>query len=96
MERNNLTGRISPPKYKVGRFVLNEYELREMIARISEGDLDPEGIVVIDEIGNHVTFDSDGVGSQNLHGFGINSQFTLRKIRAIRLKEVLREFKNQE
>jgi len=32
MKRTDLTQRITPPKYKVGQFVLNEYEVRELLA----------------------------------------------------------------
>ena len=87
MKRSDLTSRINPPKFKIGRFVLSEYEVREVIARVAEGTLNHEGIVIIDENGNSATLYSDGRTSENLKGFGVSSQLTLRKIRANRLNE---------
>ena len=37
--------RIKAPKFKVGRFVLNEYELRQLQYEVAQG-LKPPGIVV--------------------------------------------------
>ena len=57
MKRTDLTQRITPPKYKVGQFVLNEYEVRELLARVAEGTLDPKGIIIKDSIGVKSTID---------------------------------------
>lgn len=84
MKRSDLTSGVKPPKFKVGKFVLNEYEAREMIARISEGTLDNDGIVIEDEDGNCCTIDKTGTTSMNIKGWDIASNFTIRKIRANR------------
>jgi hypothetical protein len=86
MKRSDLTSKISLSKFRVGRFVLNEYEVREMIARVAEGTLNPEGIVIVDEDGNSATIYSDGRTSRNLSGFDKGGNLSLRKIRANRLK----------
>lgn len=85
-KRHMLTSGIKPPKFKVGRFVLNEYELREMIALIAEGELSCEGISIKDEKGNVASINESGVCSINLHGFGLATSFTLRKLKAITKK----------
>lgn len=85
MKKSDLTSGIKPPKFRVGRYILNEYEVREIIARIAEGTLSPEGITIKDEKGTVVKVNSDGTTTDNLYGFGISSQFTLRKIKANRL-----------
>lgn len=88
MRRSILTNRITPPKYKVGKFVLNEIEVREMIAKIAEGTLDPKGIVLIDEDGKSFKFNHDG---STKHGgisrWNENSKRTKRKIIANRLND---------
>lgn len=85
MKRSDLTSGVKPPKFRVGKYILNEYEVREMIARISEGTLNPEGITIKDEKGTIVKIDPDGTTTGNLYGFGISSRFMLRKIKANRL-----------
>lgn len=85
-KRTDLTTGIKPPKFRVGKFILNEYEAREMIASIAEGKLSPNGIVLTDEEGKKFTFNSDGTIQQTYHiaRWDVGSQMTLRKIRANR------------
>ena len=81
MKRTDLTQRITQPKYKVGQFVLNEYEVRELLARVAEGTLDPKGIIIKDSIGVKSTIDSRGVTSNNLYGFDLAYKLTIRKLK---------------
>jgi len=81
MKRTDLTQRISPPKYKVGRFTLNEYEVRELQARVSEGILDPKGIIIEDADGVKSTIDEHGNTSNRLRGFDLSYNLSIRRLK---------------
>jgi hypothetical protein len=87
MTREDLTSRIKPPKFKVGRFVLNEYEAREMLARVAEGTLDYSKIIIEDELGYKATVNKDGFTNRSLYKWDIGSKLTIRKIKANRLNQ---------
>lgn len=84
MKREDLISGIKPPKFKVGRYVLNEYEAREMVARIAEGSPNPDGIVLTDEEGRRFTFNEDGTMQQSGHiaRWDVGSKFAMRRHRA--------------
>jgi hypothetical protein len=86
MKRTDLTNGIKPPKFRVGRFILNEYEAREMIARIAEGTLNPNGIVLTDMEGKTFTFDNTGTTEQfhRIKNWDLGSGFAIRKWKANR------------
>lgn len=86
MKRSDFTSRIKPPTYKIGRFVFNEYETREIIARIAEGTLNHEDVIITDEKGNVITFDETGLASGQLHGWDLNSNCTMRRWKVARKK----------
>lgn len=77
--------RIKPPKYKFGRYSLNEYELRNLMLEVAKGDR-PHNIQVKDEKGNIATINQDGSLSNTLHGLDIASSFTLKMIKLRREK----------
>lgn len=52
--------KIKPPKFRIGRNVLNEYELMKVMLEVAEGSRDPEGIVIKDQHGNQTTIRADG------------------------------------
>ena len=81
MKRKELTSRIVPPKYRVGRFTLNEYEVRELLARVAEGTLNPEGIIIKDDLGVRSTISPKGVTSKNLFGFDLSYRLTMRRLK---------------
>ena len=83
MERKHLTSGIKPPKFRVGQFVLNEYELREMIARVSEGSLSPCGITIKDKRGIVATIGKTGLLSKDLHGFDMMVELKLRRVKTL-------------
>lgn len=72
--------RITPPKYRVGRYVLNEYELRTLMVEVARGHK-PEGIAIKDEKGATAIIRSDGTLSHSLYGLDINSRATLDLMR---------------
>ena len=82
--------RIPHPKFRVGRFVLNEYELRCLILEVAQGDK-PEfiGSVVRDESGCSATITETGALSDRLPGLHIASEYALKHM-AIKNKN--REF----
>jgi hypothetical protein len=80
----NIT-RITPPKYKVGRYTLNEYELRCLMSEVAEGKkIAP--IKVKDEKGNTAAILPNGRLDVNIYGLDINSNYTLAVIRIERSK----------
>jgi len=81
----NIT-RIKPPKYKVGRYVLNEYEVRCMMAEVCLGKKNP-GIKITDSDGTTAEILPDGRLTNNLKGFDISSNFTITILREQRKKE---------
>lgn len=73
--------RIIPPKFRVGRNVLNEYELRGLMLEVAEGKRKP-GIEVRDQKGRTSVIEPDGALSRGgLYGLDICSGFTLGLIR---------------
>jgi hypothetical protein len=77
--------RIKAPKFKVGRYVLNEYELRCLQVRVAKKE-ERFGLVVKDKNGKKATIREDGTLSRNLSGLEINSKFTLEILRIKREK----------
>jgi hypothetical protein len=80
----NIT-RIKPPKYKVGRNVLNEYEVRCLMSEVCLGKK-PSGIKITDSAGVTAEILPDGRLTENLKGFDISGNFTLVLIREERLR----------
>ena len=76
--------RIKIPRFKIGRFVLNEYEVRQIMSEVAEGKR-KGNIKFKDNEGNTITIENDGTCSQPPKGFEIASSFTLRSIKARRL-----------
>ena len=72
--------RITPPKYRVGKFSLNEYELRNLMGEVAGGEK-PAGIKVKDDRGNVVIILQNGRLSANVVGFDINSMLTLKLLK---------------
>lgn len=77
--------RIRPPKFRVGRMVINEYELRLLMLEVAEGTREP-GIQVHEVGGRSVTIEEHGFLSEALEGLGVASGFTLALIRVRREK----------
>lgn len=72
----NIT-RVKPPKFKVGRYTLNEYELRTLMIEVAEGKKNA-GIRVKDSNGNVGTILSSGFLDYNLKGFGMCSKLAMK------------------
>ena len=71
--------RIKAPKFRIGRNVLNEYELRCLMVEVAKG-LKPSGIKVKE--GNiEATILESGRLSHNLPGLATASEFTLELIK---------------
>lgn len=80
----NIT-RIKPPKYKVGRNVLNEYEVRCLMSEVCLGNK-PSGIKITDGAGVTAEILPDGRLTENLKGLDISGNYTLVLIREERLR----------
>lgn len=83
--------RIKPPKYKVGKYSLNEYELRQLMVEVAKGEK-ASGLIVKDEKETCATIKEDGALSCPLFGMNISSAFTLEIIRLRRSKHYTREY----
>ncbi len=79
--------RIKPPKYRVGRYVLNEYELRNLMAEVAEGRYPADVIKVKDKYGVVATIYANGRLSRNLYGLSINSECTIRALKVERERD---------
>jgi hypothetical protein len=78
--------KIKPPKYRIGRNILNEYELRKLMKDVCLG-LVKDNILVKDEKGQTATILQNGRLSNNLFGLDINSNYTLEIIKINRLNQ---------
>lgn len=73
--------RIDPPRYKVGKYVLNEYELRYLMVQVCRGEIEPGFRVTHVQSGNSTIIRPDGRFEGRLGGLDIASGFTLDLIR---------------
>lgn len=80
--------RIKAPRYRIGRHVLNEYELRCLQVEVARGIKQP-GIKVKDDANQIATIQADGTMDINIAGYGICSRYTLDLI-AIRREIALK------
>lgn len=74
--------RIKTPKFKVGRYTLNEYELRTLFLEVAKG-IKPEGITVKDTKGNTAVILKNGTLSSSLHGLSISGQLSIDLLKII-------------
>jgi hypothetical protein len=77
--------RIKPPKYRVGKYVINEYELRKLMLSVCKGEIQ-SGIKVKDIYNKTATIQPDGSLDINLYGTDLMSLFTLDMLRIRRKK----------
>jgi len=97
--RDYFSNRIVIPKFKVyymgskKKFVLNEYELTELMYRVANGDVDHHNLMVEDEDGNISEFDDSGVVEGNfkngLSRYGIIANNHMKRVKVIRNKKQL-------
>ena len=76
--------RIKSPKFRVGRYILNEYKLRQLLLEVCKGEK-PSNLKIKDMQGNVIPILEDGTLSATPYGFDINSNITLEKIKFKRL-----------
>ena len=86
MQMQNKITRIKPPKYKVGKYSLNEYELRQLMLEVAKKEK-PFGQIVKDQNGKCSIIQEDGTLSCNLFGIDFMSLSTLCIIRIRREKK---------
>jgi len=78
--------RIKAPKFRVGRYVLNEYEFRNLQLEVALG-IKPAGIKVTDSEGNRSVILEHGSLSRSLKGMEISGKLSLELLRANRREE---------
>lgn len=73
--------KITLPKFKVGRYVLNEYELRLMMLEVAKGER--EGNIKVKDLSNNIEsiIQEGGHLSNTLPGLSINSKITMEFIK---------------
>ena len=67
MNRKDLTEIIHTPMYNVNGYMLNEYEVRNLMLRISKRLVNPKNINLTDSLGQKFTFDKQGNIEQTTH-----------------------------
>ena len=77
--KNKIT-RINPPKFKVGRYVLNEYEVRCLQVEVAKGERNG-GILIKEVNGDSAIILHDGTLNVSLKGYQVSSAFTLELLR---------------
>lgn len=77
----NIT-RIKAPKFRVGRYVLNEYEIRTLQVEVAKGERKP-GMKVKDDLGAVATILPNGSLDTALSGYDMNTylRFQLLKLK---------------
>ena len=75
--------RIKAPKFRVGRYVLNEYEFRNLQLEVALG-IKPAGIKVTDSLGNKSTIIENGRLSHNLEAMAISCNISIELMKANR------------
>ena len=78
--------RIKAPKYRIGRYVLNEYELRCLQVEVARGLKQP-GIKVKDDANQIATIQANGSMDINVEGYDITSRYALNLIAIRRDRE---------
>ena len=70
--------RIPAPKFRMGRYTLNEYELRYLMLQVAQGHKPGFiGTKIKDESGNSVVITEDGTLSGRLPGLHINTEYAV-------------------
>jgi hypothetical protein len=72
--------RIATPKYKVGRYTLNEYEVRNLMLEVAKGEK-PSGIKIKDSTGKVVEVLPNGNLSDTIAGFSIADELGMHLYR---------------
>jgi hypothetical protein len=67
--------RIKAPKFRVGRYVLNEYEFRNLQLEVALG-VKPAGIKVTDAQGNRAVIEKSGCLSDSLEGLALAGEIS--------------------
>ncbi len=77
--------RIKAPKFKVGKYVLNEYELRQLQLEVLKGQ--KQGMIDVKDLSANTwhKIGSDGAFNSSPKGYSVSSMITL-EILAIRRK----------
>jgi hypothetical protein len=79
MKRQDLTGAIAAPKFRVGRFIFNEYEARMIMLRVAKGEL-PAGMKMTNG-GITAIIREDGRLSANLPGFALSTEILTERLK---------------
>jgi hypothetical protein len=69
--------KVNPPRFKIGRKFINEYELRTLMIEVKKG-LKPSGSIVTDEDGTKSVIGSDGLLSKEVIGLGLADKLALK------------------
>lgn len=80
----NIT-RIKPPKFKIGRYVLNEYEMRQFMLEVAQGKR-KHGVKISNMYGESAIILPNGRLDLNIRGFSIATDISIEHFR-LRVKK---------
>ena len=73
----NIT-KVNPPRFKIGKKFINEYELRTLLIEIKKGEK-PSGITVTDETsGTKAVITALGTLSEKLEGLALADELAMK------------------
>jgi len=83
MKRSDLVERVVAPRYRIGKYVLNEYELRELMVNVAIGKIKNwKDIEITDDHGTTVKFMTGrsipGRLTGNLYGMSLTVESTMK------------------
>lgn len=78
--------KVNPVKFFVGRYSLNELELKTLQLEVAEGSK-PPGILIKDEKGNIASIQPDGRLDNYLYGLDLSINLNIKIVQANRIKE---------
>ncbi len=82
MKRSDFVQAINPPKFRIGKFVFNEYEIREILAKVSEGKINHKSIVIKDSSGRSSKVKKSGRLEKMLPGLNLLINIKMKRLRA--------------
>ena len=85
--RNELVKKaIKVPMYRIGRFKINEYELREMQISVLKGEiLNWTSILIEDDQGMIAQFDIKGRLNKNLYGMDLTAESAMKYLQVLNI-----------
>ena len=85
--------KVKAPKYRVGRYVLNEYELRTLMLEVAQGK-QPSDIKVKCPQGIVATITEKGTLTNSISGLDLAGKLSLEVLKLIRIELEVNQVEN--